>query len=340
MKAGIKGIKIVLLGVITLLLFGCNLIWGSVDLSVGEVWGALTGDAADSSIRFIVLESRLPQGVCALLSGAALAASGLMLQTLFRNPLAGPSILGITSGASLGVALVMLLPGVGALGMLAAGAASTIGALAGSMAVMGVLIFLSARIRSNLTVLICGILTGYLASGIVSLLSSLSAAEGIRGYVMWGMGSFSGVSAPELGGWSVAVILGLVMAMGLAKPLDILLLGDRYAANLGVNVKRTRTLLLLCTGWLCAAVTAFCGPIGFLGLAMPHAARMLMRSDNHILLLPATMLCGAIPALACNIASTTLSSNVVPINALTPIVGVPIVIWVILRNTTNRGNEM
>lgn len=326
--------RMILLVAATLLLIAGNLFFGAIHIPPADVVSALTGDAGDGPIRFIVLESRLPQALTALLAGAALASSGLMLQTVFRNPLAGPSILGITSGASLGVALVLLMfGGVISVGFesLGGGVAVTAGALAGSFAVMLLLIALSARIRNNLTLLITGMMAGYLASSLVTLLSSISTAQSIRSYVVWGMGTFSGVSMSQMPWFALLVSVGLLMSMLLAKPLNLLLLGDSYAANLGVDVRRVRHILLLATGLLSAVVTACCGPIGFIGLAMPHIARMLFRTDNHLVLMPATMLCGGILALLCNLLSVLPDGNVIPVNALTPIAGVPVVIYVILK---------
>lgn len=326
--------RMILLVAATLLLIAGNLFFGAIHIPPADVVTALTGDAGDGPIRFIVLESRLPQALTALLAGAALASSGLMLQTVFRNPLAGPSILGITSGASLGVALVLLMfGGVISVGFesLGGGVAVTAGALAGSFAVMLLLIALSARIRNNLTLLITGMMAGYLASSLVTLLSSISTAQSIRSYVVWGMGTFSGVSMSQMPWFALLVSVGLLMSMLLAKPLNLLLLGDSYAANLGVDVRRVRHILLLATGLLSAVVTACCGPIGFIGLAMPHIARMLFRTDNHLVLMPATMLCGGILALLCNLLSVLPDGNVIPVNALTPIAGVPVVIYVILK---------
>lgn len=328
-------IRIIILATLTLALMCANIFFGAIDIPADDVWGILSGNThGDEALEYIVLGSRVPQAVTALLAGAGLAASGLMLQTVFRNPLAGPSILGITSGASLGVALVILFFG----GMISIGAESlggniavTVGALAGSFTVMGMLIMLSARIRSNLTLLIAGMMTGYLASSLVTLLSSLSTAEGIQNFVMWGMGTFSGVSADRLPWFALLSAIGLLMSMLLAKPLNLLLLGDSYAANLGVDVTRVRRMLLIATGLLSAVITACCGPIGFIGLAMPHIARIIFRTDDHLLLMPATMLCGAILALGCNLISVLPDGNIIPINALTPLAGVPVVLYVILK---------
>lgn len=325
---------LLLMSIITLLAVISNLFFGAIIVPPKDVWAAIIGAECDDAIRYIIMEGRLPSAITALLGGAGLAASGLMLQTAFRNPLAGPSILGITSGASLGVALVVLTTG----GLFTFGAESlsdnfavTTGALLGSFAVMGLLIALSARVRGNLTLLIAGMMTGYLASSLVTLLSSLSTAQGIQNYVMWGMGTFTDVPMSRMPLFASLTIGALFLSMLLAKPLNLLLLGDNYAANLGVNVKSVRNLLLLATGILSAIVTAYCGPISFIGLAMPHIARMIFRTDDHLVLMPATMLCGSLLALVCNVISVLPEGNIIPVNALTPIAGVPVVLYVILK---------
>lgn len=327
--------RIVFLGILTVLLFALNLFIGAIDIPFAEVFNILCGRSIENdAYSFIILESRLPQALTAIMAGASLAVSGLMLQTLFRNPLAGPSILGITSGATLGVALVILLfGGIISFGSNSIGGASaiTVGAFLGSMIILGILIILSRRLRNNLTLLIAGMMIGYLATSLVSLLSSVSTAKSIQNYVMWGMGTFSGVSLQQMPFFSFLCLTGLTISVLLAKPLNLLLLGDNYAANLGVNINKARLWLLISTGILSAVVTSYCGPIGFIGLAMPHIARLILSTDDHRLLLPATMLSGAFLALLCNVLSVLPEGNVIPINALTPIAGVPVVIYVILR---------
>lgn len=213
----------------------------------------------------------------------------------------------------------------------AGNSAVIIGAFLGSLAVMGVLTAISLRVRNNLMLLIAGIMVGYLTSSLVTLLSSMATSQGVQSYVMWGMGTFSGVNTHQLPFFSISTAIGLLLALLLAKPLNILMLGDGYARNLGVNVDRVRIYLLLITGLLTAVVTAYCGPVAFIGLSVPHIARMIWRTDNHWVLFPATMLCGAIVALGCCLLSVIPDSNVIPINALTPIVGVPVVLYVILK---------
>ncbi len=320
--------------IINLLLIVANLYLGAVSIPADSVTSALFGTCRDETIDFIIWQSRFPTAITALLAGSGLAASGLMLQTLFRNPLAGPSVLGITSGASLGVALVMLLFG-GALqfGELGIGGnvAVDAGALAGSLGVTLILLVLSGRVRNNLLLLIVGMMISYLASSLVTLLSSLTTARGLKTYVNWGFGTFSNVATDHLPGFTIIVVLCLVASILLAKPLNLLLLGDNYASNLGVNVKRVRTLLLTTTCLLSGIITAACGPIGFVGLATPHIARLMLRTDNHLLLMPATVLTGSALALACNLGSMLNPGNVIPINALTPIAGVPVVIYILLK---------
>ncbi len=328
-------LKFLLLGLLTAVLFICNILFGSVHIDASQVMDIIAGHGAeDDPFSFIILESRLPQSITALLAGAALGVSGLLLQTAFRNPLAGPSVLGISSGASLGVALVMLFMGgqIAIAGYEIAGNAAVIaGALIGSLSIMALLMFFSMRLRSELMLLVVGMMTGYLTSSVVTLLSSLSTAQGVQGYVMWGMGTFGSVSSARIPVFSLLIVIGLLVAVLLAKPLNLFLLGDNYARNLGVRVHQVRNILLLVTGVLTAIVTAYCGPVAFIGLAMPHVARLIMRTDNHWILIPATMLSGAAVALGCNVLSVTPESTVIPVNALTPIVGVPVILYVIFR---------
>ena len=328
-------LRFLLLGLLTAVLFILNIFFGAVHIDASVVLDILTGYGIDDDpLNFIILESRLPQAITALLAWAALGVSGLLLQTAFRNPLAGPSVLGISSGASLGVALVILFMGgqIAIAGYEIAGNAAIIAAaLAGSLAIMALLMFFSMRLRSELMLLVVGMMTGYLTSSVVTLLSSLSTAQGVHGYVMWGMGTFGAVSSARIPVFTLLVAVGLILSLLLAKPLNLLLLGDNYARNLGVRVHRVRNLLLLVTGVLTAIVTAYCGPVAFIGLAMPHVARMIMRTDNHWILIPATMLSGAAVALGCNVLSVLPDSTVIPVNALTPVVGVPVILYVIFR---------
>ncbi len=324
------------LSALVVVCFALSLFVGSVDIPLDDVAAILAGHGeAGGTWRYIVVESRLPQAVAALLSGAALAVSGLLLQTAFDNPLAGPDVFGISSGAGLGVALVMLAMG----GGVSVGAFSVSGflavlvaAFAGAMAVTAIVFGLSSVVRSHVLLLIVGLMIGYLASSAITLLNYFATEEGVRSYMVWGMGNFGGVSRPLLPLFTGVVLVGLLASAVLVKPLNALLLGAAYAESLGVNVRRVRSVLLLATGLLTAVVTAFCGPVAFIGLAVPHMARLLVRTANHAVLLPATMLAGAVVALACNLCcSLPGASGVIPLNALTPLVGAPVIIYVILR---------
>ena len=324
------------LGLVVVVLFTLNLLLGSVSIPASEVVSILCGnEAAKASWQFIVLESRLPQAITATLCGAALAVSGLMLQTAFRNPLAGPSVFGVNSGAGLGVALVMLFLG----GGLSVGSVSITGfaaillaAFVGAMTVMAIIFFFSTLVRNSVMLLIIGIMIGYISNSAISLLNFFATDEGVKSYMVWGMGSFGGVSMDNMPVFALVTLAGLVGALLLIKPLNALMLGDRYAENLGVNILRVRNWLLIVTGLLTAITTAFCGPVAFIGLAVPHIARLLLTTDNHRQLLPATLLCGSVVALVCNlICYLPGESGVIPLNAVTPLIGAPVIIYVIAR---------
>ena len=324
------------LGAVVLVLFALNLLLGSVSIPAGDVVSILLGDqTAKASWQFIVLESRLPQAITATLCGAALAVSGLMLQTAFRNPLAGPSVFGVNSGAGLGVALVMLFLG----GGLAVGSVSITGfaaillaAFVVAMTVMAIIFFFSTLVRNSVMLLIIGIMIGYISNSAISLLNFFATDEGVKSYMVWGMGSFGGVSMTNMPVFAIVTLAGLLGALLLIKPLNALMLGDRYAENLGVNILRVRNWLLIVTGLLTAITTAFCGPVAFIGLAVPHIARLLLTTDNHRQLLPATLLCGSVVALVCNlICYLPGESGVIPLNAVTPLIGAPVIIYVIAR---------
>ncbi len=326
----------VVLIVSVLLLFFLNLCFGTVHIPFRDVIASLTvGGASRESWDFIIHESRLPSAVTALLAGASLAASGLMLQTSFRNPLAGPDILGINGGAGLGVALVMLLFGGNlTMGNLTLGGSVSviIGAFAGAIAVTALVLYLSTKLKNPVMLLIMGVMVSYLTSAMISLLNFFSTAEGVHSYTMWGMGNFGGVSLAQLKVFCPVVAVGLVIAVSLIKPLNALLLGDMYAENLGINIIRTRNWLLLSTSLLVAIITAFCGPVSFIGLAVPHIARMLLQSSNHRSLMPLTILCGAVIALFCNLLSSIPGDRgLIPLNAITPAIGAPVILYVLLK---------
>ncbi len=329
-------LTIIAISVLIVVLFIANLFWGAVDIPFSAVLDILTGKEAErASWSYIVLQSRLPQAVTALLCGGSLAVSGLMLQTAFANPLAGPSILGISSGASLGVAIVMLASGgtITAGGVTLSGFVSVlIGGFIGSMSIMAIILGLSTFIRSNLMLLITGIMIGYITSSAISLLNYVSTEEGVHSYVIWGMGNFGGVSMRQLPFFATICLLGLAMSVMLIKPLNALLMGNQYAENLGINIRLTRNLLLVATGLLTAVTTAFCGPIAFFGLAVPHVARMILRTENHNTLLPVTILCGGAAALLCNLVCVLPGEKgVIPLNVVTPLLGAPVIIYVILK---------
>ena len=318
-------------------LFVLNIFLGTVRIPIRDTPSILFGNIDErESWRFIVIESRLPQAITATLCGAALSVSGLMLQTAFRNPLAGPSIFGINSGAGLGVALVMLMFG----GSMSAGsftatgfAAILLAAFIGAMTVTGIIFFFSTWVRNSIMVLIIGIMIGYLASSAITLLNFFATEEGVKSYMIWGMGNFGGVSFSQIPVFSIITFLGLIASITLIKPLNALLLGEEYAENLGINTRRVRNWLLVVTGLLTAITTAFCGPIAFIGLAVPHIARLLLGTENHRFLMPATLLSGAAMALICNLVCYMPgTSGVIPLNAVTPLLGAPVIIYVIAKN--------
>ena len=324
------------LSIVVLVLFCLNLLLGSVSIPAGDVVSILLGHEANkASWQFIILESRLPQAITAALCGAALAVSGLMLQTAFRNPLAGPSVFGVNSGAGLGVALVMLFLG----GGLSVGSVSITGfaaillaAFVGAMMVMAIIFFFSTLVRNSVMLLIIGIMIGYISNSAISLLNFFATDEGVKSYMVWGMGSFGGVTLSHLPLFVGVSMMGILGALLLIKPLNALMLGDRYAENLGISIRRTRHILLIVTGILTAITTAFCGPIAFIGLAVPHIARMLFPTDDHRTLLPATLLCGSAIALLCNfICFLPGEGGIIPLGAVTPLMGAPVIIYVIVK---------
>ena len=334
--------KTIVLGAIAIIiLFFANLAWGSVNIPWQDVGAIISGSQTDETYRYILLESRLPAAITALLSGAALATSGLLLQTAFR-----PDVFGISSGAGLAVAIVMLAFGgnialddlgvgfLGDAGNYAIGGflAILIAAFIGAMVVMGIITFFSAIVRSHTVLLIIGLMVGYLASSAISLLNFFSTAEGVKSYMVWGMGSFGNVSSQQMMFFIPLALIALAASLLLVKPLNAMLLGEQYAENLGFNIRRLRIVLLIITGLLTAVVTAFCGPIAFIGLATPHIARLIIGTENHRRLLPVTMLMGAAIALLCNLFCTLPSDGgIIPLNAVTPLFGAPVIIYVLVK---------
>lgn len=324
--------KIILLLILNLLLLVSNICWGSVHIPLADVWAAFSGqDSVSEGVRFIVLQSRLPAAITALLTGSSLGVCGLLLQSYFRNPLAGPSILGITNGANLMVALIALC-GWGGATLAGHLTLTVLASLLGAFAILGLLLAIGHVVRTQVTLLIVGMLLSYLTSALITLLSYQATAQGLQQLMLWGMGSFNGVSLSALPLYATLLLLTLFGSLWLIKPLNGWMLGEQYAQSLGFSIRRTRWMLLLISGLLAAITTAWTGPIAFVGLSMPHVARMLMRTDNHLHLLPATLLLGALCCSLCLLLSTLPSGGtLLPINALTPLFGIPVILYVLLR---------
>ena len=329
--------SVMVLALLLVVLAAACLIFGSVDIDVASVVRIAIGQDSDNEAwNIIVRQTRIPMVITAALAGSALAIAGLLLQTTFQNPLAGPSILGVSTGAGLGVAVVMLAMG-GSIGKMlgdveVGGYVATLGgAFLGAAAVMALLIVFSSIVKSNTMLLIIGMLVSYLGSSVVQLLNSIASEESIHSYVTWGFGTFSGVTTAQLPLYVALIAFGLLCSVLMVKPLNALLLGTRYAENLGVNTRHTRIALLMVTGLLTAVVTAYCGPIGFLGLVVPHISRLMLSTSNHSRLLPVTILAGADMALLCTLVSVGGDHGVIPINAITPVIGVPIIIYIIIN---------
>ena len=327
------------------LFFFLNLVLGSVSIPLRAVWNILWGTGNESVIwQNIIWKSRVPQALTALVAGAGLSVSGLQMQTVFRNPLAGPSVLGISSGASMGVAFVVLLSGsLGSVALSKLGfmgeIALTIAAIAGSLSIMALIVFVSQKVRGNVTLLIIGVMIGYIANAVIGVLKFFSVEE-IRAYVIWGLGSFARVSGDQMTLFICIMVVLLPLSFLLVKTLNLLLLGDAYARNLGLNIKRARLLVITCSGVLVAIVTAYCGPIIFLGLAVPHLCRGMFRTSDHRILMPASLLAGASLALVCNlIARMPGFEGALPVNSVTALVGAPVVMSVLFNKRRNEMNE-
>lgn len=311
-----------LLGALTLLLFALDISIGAVGIPLADVWNALTGGDSPPATAKIVLHIRLVKAVVALLCGAALSVSGLQMQTLFRNPLAGPYVLGISSGASLGVALVVMAGLGSAMGVAAA-------AWIGAATVLVVIASVGHRIKDIMVILILGMMFSSGVGAVVQILQYLSREEALKAYVVWTMGSLGEVTVSQLWVLLPAVVAGLALGVAVVKPLNLLLFGQDYAMTMGLDIRRSRALIFLSTTLLAGTVTAFCGPIGFIGLAMPHVTRMLFADSDHRVLVPGTMLTGGAILLVCDMISKLFT---LPINAVTALLGIPIVVWVVLKN--------
>lgn len=326
-------IRFTALALLIIVLFALDLAVGSVSIPLREVWASLTGGEVAASTVKIVRSIRLVKAVVALLAGAALAVSGLQMQTLFRNPLAGPYVLGISSGASFGVALLLLgapLLGLGGSSLIASfGMAGA--AWVGAAVILTMVAILSRRIKDIMVILILGMMCSSGIDAVVQILQYLSSEGALKSFVIWTMGSLGDVTTPQLALLAVAVVFGLVLAVAVIKPLNLLLLGEQYARTMGLNIRRTRRMVFLSTTLLAGTVTAFCGPVGFIGLAVPHLARMLFREADHRILIPASALTGSAVLLVCDLISKLFT---LPINTVTALMGIPIVVWVVWRHKT------
>lgn len=324
-------ILFLLMSLLVVALLAIDMMVGSVGISAGEVWAAITGGECDPIKAKIIIDVRLMKAIVAILAGAALAVSGLQMQTLFRNPLAGPYVLGVSSGASLGVALFIL--GAPLLGVASSSLLSSLGvagaAWIGSALVLALVGAVSQRIKDIMVILILGMMIGSAVSAVVQILQYMSHEEALKSFVVWTMGSLGDVTSSQLWLVAPAIIAGLVLSVAVIKPMNLMLLGEAYARTMGLNIHRTRSLILLSTTLLAGTVTAFCGPVGFIGLAIPHLARIIFQEADHRVLLPATALSGAISLLLCDIVSKLLT---LPVNTVTALLGIPIVVWVVVRN--------
>ncbi|MDR3236069.1 MAG: iron ABC transporter permease [Prevotellaceae bacterium] len=324
------------LGILLLIFFAVDIFLGSVVLPFTDVWAALTGNGnVPENIEKIIFNFRLPKAEVALLAGIALSVSGLQMQTVFRNPLADPYVLGISSGSSFGVALFILGTGfwsfssalwVQNLGMALAG-------WIGAFVMLAIIMTASLRLRDTMSMLVLGIMVGGVVSAIVGVMQYFSEATALKTYVLWTMGSFSAVPTEQLAMMFPAILLGLLLAFLTMKWLDALMLGDEYACTMGLNVRKARTVLIISSGFLAGTITAFCGPIGFIGIAVPHLTRMLFQTASHRILLPATVLLGGVVMLFSDIVSQLPGTHsVLPINTITALLGIPVIILIIFRN--------
>ena len=336
MRRTLSLILVLLVAIVVMVIV--NLFIGSVKIPVADICRILLGDSSESEIwQNIIWKSRLPQVLTAIMAGAGLAVSGLQMQTVFRNPLAGPSVLGISNGSALGVAFVVLLSGkLGGVALSRLGylgdAAMSVAAIVGALAVMLLIVWVAQRVAGNVTLLIIGVMIGYLANAIIGVLKFLAPDEDVKSFVVWGLGSFSRVSGDEMVLFVILMCVLIPLSFLLVKPMNMMLLGDRYASNLGLDIRRARMLIIVSSGVLVAIVTAYCGPIMFIGMAVPHLAWAIFRSSDHRMLMPATALCGALLALVCNfIARMPGFEGALPVNSATALVGAPVIAAVLFR---------
>jgi iron complex transport system permease protein len=314
-----------------------DILIGTTKLSLMEVWGVLCGSTADATLETIIFRMRIPKVVVAVAAGMALSASGLQMQTLFRNPLAGPYVLGVNSGASLGVALFTLATPMMAISsipwLMSFGVTGV--AWIGSALILLLVMWLSRRIRNINTILIVGMMLSSAISAVVGILQYMGSEEALKSFVVWTMGSVATVTLEQLWVLVPVVAIGLVLGIVAIKPLNMLLLGEAYARTMGLNVRRSRMIIFLSTTLLAGSITAFCGPIGFIGLAMPHVARITFRTADHRVLMPATLLWGALSMLLCTLVCDVVARSgvMLPVNTITSLLGIPVIIYVVLRNS-------
>lgn len=327
---------------LNMILFFANLVFGSIPIPFSEILETLVSPTAEteSISRLIILTSRLPQAITALLTGAALSVAGLLMQTLFRNPLAGPGILGISAGASMGVAILTLLGGASSLVLISSYLQQfsiVIAAFAGAFSTLGLVLLFARFVKSNVSLLIIGLMIGYAVSSFIGFLQFISQEQQVHSFVIWGLGSFSQVSMHQMTLFAGLILSGIIASFFFVKPLNLMLLGEHYATNLGVNVKKLRVSLIVIAGLLTAVATAYTGPIAFIGLAVPHLSRMIFKTSEHKILLPGIILTGMAIALGCNLIARLPSlEQAIPINTVTSLFGAPLVIWFLIKN--NRIN--
>ncbi len=327
---------------LNIVLFFANLIFGSINIPFSDVMETLFSTAVDNEniSSLIILSSRLPQAITALLTGAALSVAGLLMQTLFRNPLAGPGILGISAGASMGVAILTLLGGASSLVLISSYLQQfsiVIAAFIGAFSTLGLVLLFARFVKSNVSLLIIGLMIGYAVSSFIGFLQFISHEQQVHSFVIWGLGSFSQVSMNQMALFSTLILSGIFASFFFVKPLNLMLLGEHYAENLGVNVKKLRVSLIVIAGLLTAVATAYTGPIAFIGLAVPHLSRMIFKTSEHKILLPGIILTGMAIALSCNLIARLPSlEQAIPINTVTSLFGAPLVIWFLIKN--NRVN--
>lgn len=320
----------IIFSLLTVALFVADLMYGSVKISPSEIAAVLSGAGGDTVNARIIIDIRLVKAIVAMIAGAALSVSGLQMQTLFRNPLAGPSVLGVTSGASLGAALFIIgIPMAGGISPLLSSFGVAGAAWLGAAAVMAVIVAVSRRIKDIMVILILGMMFSSGVSAVVQVLQYISDESALKSFVIWTMGTLGDVTYVQLALLAPVFVVGMILAVAAVKPLNLLLLGENYARTMGLDVKRSRTMIFLSTTLLAGSVTAFCGPIGFIGLAVPHVARYIFSSSDHRVLVPATVLTGASVMLVCDLLSKTMNF---PINTITSLLGIPIVVWVVIRN--------